>query len=305
MCRSLLQIFLTLNILLVVGCENIGVITAGQDNSVKPAETSAVSKMPDTGTKISSAAPDKSQPQRPTRMRREFKVIRLEVNSIELPAGTAGRLEKFWTFLDEEPVSLHSTVLGMNGFRVGVGRNCDWAEVESLLARQGGLSFQKKIIETRLGYPAHLEMKTGQPVQNIFIFSDAQTLRGEHFPPGDNLLTLSTFLDEETNRDIIIVAVPQIRSTVRHFGIETDNDDPRIVYKSQFYPLDEMAFRVKMPTDDFLVIGPGSQASRPNSVANHFLTCTKQGMDYDRIFVIRPYVIRVPFGNASNGAGDE
>lgn len=300
---NLLHIILPV-VLLFAGCETM-LPGNGMDKPAAPATDDAPSKMPDTGSR-NLANSNPAQPHRPTKMKEEFKVVRLEIDTIELPAGTAGKMEKLWTYLDEEPVSLHSTVLGMNGFRVGVGRDCDWAEVEALLARQGGLSFERKIVETRLGYPAHLEMKTKEPIQNIFIFSDAQTLRGENFPPGDNLLTMSTFIDEETEKDIIIAAVPQIRSTTQHFGIETDNDDPRIVYKSRFYPLDEMAFRVKIPLNDFIVIGPGSQSGRPNSVAKHFLTLNRQGMDYDRIFVIRPKILNVAVKKpADRSATDE
>ena len=49
-------------------------------------------------------------------------MVRLNIASIEIPAGTASESEPLWSYLNEESVNLVRTpVLGFNGLRIGIG----------------------------------------------------------------------------------------------------------------------------------------------------------------------------------------
>lgn len=217
-------------------------------------------------------------------------MIHLRLGTVEVPAGIASGSEELWSHLDEEPISLRSRVLGLNGFRVGLGRADDWKDIERTLKRMTGQSFKSATIQALAGQPAPVELKSGQSTQLIFTSHEDQTLSGRHFPPGDYLLTLTCTLNEDDPSKVVITAVPQIRTTRRQPRLVEDRGVTKLVHRPITYTLTPMTFQLTVPNNDFLVIGPGIQARRPTSPGHHFLTKTRKGVPFETVVILRPMV---------------
>ncbi|MBN1941841.1 MAG: hypothetical protein JW849_00955 [Phycisphaerae bacterium] len=217
-------------------------------------------------------------------------LIHLQLATVEVPLGVASGSEELWSRLDEEPVSLRSRVLGMNGFRVGLGRNEDWDDIERTLKRMTGQSFRSATVQAMVGRPAPIELKSNQPTRLMFTTHEDQTLSGEHVPPGDYLLTLTCTLDEDDPSKVLVTAVPQIRSTRRMPKLVHERGVTTLVHRPSLITLTPLAFQLTVPNNDFLVVGPGILARRPTSPGQAFLAKDRNGVPFETVVLLRPMV---------------
>ncbi len=220
-------------------------------------------------------------------------MILLQLVTVQVPTGVASGSEELWSYLDEEPVSLRSTVLGLNGFRMGVGRSDVWKDLQRVLKKMTGQEQKTTHVQIFPGQVAPIVLKRKQPIQTIFTYFNDQTLSGSDYPPGDNLLTLTCGIDENHSDRILLTAVPQIRSTKKVGQISADHGAPKIAYRPKLYTLRPLTFQLTVGHNDFLIIGPGIEARRPSSIGHHFLSRTKAGMDYETVLVLRPRIFRL------------
>jgi hypothetical protein len=217
-------------------------------------------------------------------------MIHLQLSTVEVPIGVASGSEELWSYLDEEPVSLRSKVLGLNGVRVGLGRAETWSDLEAVLKRMTGQSYKQTTLQTFAARPAAIELKTDQPIQTIFTSFEDRTLSGQQYPPGDNLLTLSCTLDEDDPNMVLVTGIPQIRSAKRIPRVIHEHGTPRILSKPEIFTFTPLIFQLVVHRNDFLVIGPGIQARRPTTPGHHFLTRIRDGVPYETVLLLRPLV---------------
>jgi hypothetical protein len=222
-----------------------------------------------------------------------FYLIHLQIGTVSVPTGQASGSEELWSYVDEEPVSLHSTVLGLNGLRVGVGRAEAWEDLERTLNALTGQSFRMIQLRVVPGRPAPIEIKRDQPVQTLFIFFPDRTLTGEDYPKGDNLLTLSCTLNPDDPTEVFVTGVPQLRTSKRFTRFVQEKGIPRMVTKPLLFSFNPLTFQLPVDNDDFLIIGPGIMAQRPTSLGHHFLIEERAGIEYETVLIIRPRVFRL------------
>lgn len=145
------------------------------------------------------------------------------------------------------------------------------------------------------GNPVQIELKRLQPVQTIFTFRNDRTLCGRDYPPGDNLLTICSTLDEDDPSTVLITGVPQVRSTGRRPQIVNDGAGGlRMVEQPVLFSLSPLTFQVSIPAGSLLVIGPGSASRRPTSAGHHFLVHRKKGVEFETVLVVIPEVFATP-----------
>ncbi|MBN1553128.1 MAG: hypothetical protein JXA11_00160 [Phycisphaerae bacterium] len=265
--------------LLAAGCEEAPNQTGGVSPTTRP---TAPIPMDSPYIHEETAAKDKTP--------ETIYLTRLQLVTIEVPRGIASRSEELWSHLDEEPVSLQSRVLGMNGFRVGIGRKEDWDDIEKSLKRMTGQVFQSATIVIAPGRPAPLELQTDQPTRLLFTSREDQTLSGEHVPPGDYLLTILCTLNEDDPNKVLMTVVPQIRSSRRVPKLVHEHGVTTMVNEPVFLTLEPMAFQLTVKNNDFLVIGPGVLAQRPTSPGKAFLTKDRKGVSFETVILLRPMV---------------
>jgi hypothetical protein len=222
-------------------------------------------------------------------------MIYLRIGTVEAPTGMASGSERLWSYLDEEPTALFSTALGLNGFRVGLGRPESWDDLQRVIRRMTGRQFKAQSLQLFSGRPGAVVLKAGLPIQTIFTYFDDQTLSGADYPPGDNLLTLGATLDRGEANRVILTALPQIRSTRKQSQLTMENGIPTFASMPVLFPFRPLTFQLAIPEGCFLVIGPGIQSRRGSSVAHHFLTLERDGLEYETLLILHPTVFPIAY----------
>ncbi|MBS3821063.1 MAG: hypothetical protein KGY81_04790 [Phycisphaerae bacterium] len=236
--------------------------------------------------------PDPNAPPGPART---IYMVYLRLGTVEVPTGMASGSERLWSYLDEEPVAMYSTVLGLNGFRVGLGRPEAWDDLQRELKRMAGRQFKAQSLQLFSGRPGSAVLKAGQGVQTIFTYFNDQTLSGADYPPGDNLLTVGVTLERGRPDHVILTALPQIRSTRKRSVINVTYGVPTVRNQPVLFGFDPLTFQLAIPKDWFLVIGPGIRSRRPTSVAHHFLTFERKGMEYETLLILHPTIFPIEY----------
>jgi hypothetical protein len=223
-------------------------------------------------------------------------MVHLQMTIIEVPANVASGGEALWSHFNEEPLLRKAASMSLNGMRIGLASADDWETIKKQLESMSGLEKKTLALQTYSAIPNQITLKPCCPTQTIFTYFTNRSLRGEDYPPGDNILSISCSVNPNDRQTIHFSALPQIRSTKRKGHIVKNHGQPKIVYKAKYFPFDPLLFQAKIRSGDFLLIGPGREARRPSSVGKHFFTVRKKGMPYETMLLIRPriYKIKVP-----------
>ncbi|RPI62170.1 MAG: hypothetical protein EHM48_04525 [Planctomycetaceae bacterium] len=219
-------------------------------------------------------------------------IIQVRIATIEVPVGTVSGSEELWSYLDESRMGIARTAgLGRNGLRVGVGKQGSWADVAGILTRLTGRSLQSNTATMFDGTPTSLVVRQDMPEQTIFLTNNDRTLSGSDFPPGNNVMTLTCTINADNPSEVMVTGLPQIVSRDQHAEIVRENNRPVWRMVATTYSFNSAMFRVMIPSEDFIVIGPGSESRRPHSVGNHFLIHQKKGVDFETVLILFPEVV--------------
>ena len=219
--------------------------------------------------------------------------VRLRVSVIEVPVGTASDSEQLWSYLDEERTrSLRWTSLGRNGLRVGVTGDDSWEQVVKVLQKLTGRKMKEQLVLAQAGVPLPIELKTNQPASTVFTGFHDGTLSGSDYPAGDYLLTVTCTLDENDPNNFIVSALPQIRPTHRTARYVPTDEGISMVLQPAMFSFQPAMFQLRMTGREVLIIGPGSDARRPSSIAHHFLMHDKDQVEFESVLVLVPELIK-------------
>ena len=218
-------------------------------------------------------------------------LIRLQLIILELPSGATSRSEELWSYFSEEPVGARiGSTLGLNGVRVGLGREADWPEIRQALASLTARSLYRWNMNHPPGDPVSVPLKQGQDVQTIFLFRPDRTLVGSDYPPGDNVLTIVPTINYDEPDKVHVTGGVMVR---------TSYDRPQYVHtpagfvltrRPDRFRLPGMDFSLIVPAGGFVFVGPGSAAERDDSPGAAFLIHEKDGVKFERVLVILPEV---------------
>jgi len=222
-------------------------------------------------------------------------LVRLRLASVEVPVGKASGTEELWSYLDEEPVAaVHGVSLGLNGVRIGIGRKDAWPDVVKALQKMTGRKLKESTMVTLPGGTVPIELKKRARVETIFAFYGDRTLSGADYPPGDYLLTVSSTVSEDDPSQAVLTGLPQIRTAKREAQFVTRGGRVTIVMRPKILSFRQLTFQVTVAQKDFLVIGPGTEARRPNSVGHHFFGKSKNGLEFETVLIVIPEVFAAP-----------
>ncbi len=220
-------------------------------------------------------------------------MVHLQMTVIEMPANVASGGEALWSHFNEEPLLSKAAAMSLNGMRIGLASADDWATIKKQLESMTGMEQKTLALQSYSSMPNPITLKPRCPTQTIFTYFANGNLRGEDYPPGDNILTISSSVNPNDRESIHFSALPQIRSTKKEASIVKTHGRPQMVYKPKYFPFEPLLFQTKIRSGDFLLIGPGREARRPSSVGNRFLTIRKKGMPYETMLLIRPRIYRI------------
>jgi hypothetical protein len=233
-------------------------------------------------------------------------LIRMETAMVELPLGMASGSEGIWSYLDEESVrEVHTPALGINGVRVGRGAAGTWADVASILRQMTGRKMRESVTTAPPGRTLHIVLKSDLPTQTIFVYSEDQTVRGEDYPPGNNLLSVVCTLNEDDPSKVLLTIVPQVRTSRRRPRFASEPGGvPVMVSRPDIYPLTPLTFQITVQSNDFVVIGPGGLWRRTSSVGRQFLIGDNEGVPFETVIILKPFVYAEPLAPVqTQGAG--
>lgn len=217
-------------------------------------------------------------------------LIRMHLDTIEVPVGTISGSEELWSYLDEERLSSGGS-MGRNGLRVAVGKQSLWPDVSKILIRLTGRHIQESTGIAIPGSPYCVVLKPAQPTQLIFLSNADRTLQGQDFPPGENQLRLLCTLNQDDPTQVMISAVPQVASTQHQWHVVQHEAGPSMELSSQIFGFSPLAFQTIVSSKDFIVIGPGPEARRPYTVGHHFMVREKDGVEFETVLVLIPEVV--------------
>jgi hypothetical protein len=233
-------------------------------------------------------------PQRADSLER-IRAIRLFLYRLEVPIGQLSGTEQVWSYLDEEAVGAEKNLtLSLNGIRVGLGRGQDWPDLAEAIRRLTGRSLTEGRESMLPGEATHVALKSKQTPRTLFVFRENRTLTGMDVPFGDYLLTLSCSVHEKNTREVLVTALPQLRTVVRVPRTVIQDGVVGWIRGPQFQPFLSALFQIPVPKEGFLLIGPGSQSRRPSSLGKQLLVHQRDGMPYETILIVKPELFSAP-----------
>jgi len=234
-------------------------------------------------------------PRQPRQPDRCLLAIRLSLFHVKVPIGMVSHSENLWRHLDEEIVAPETlSTLHRNGFRIGRAKVEDWPAVAKMLREMAGQTLIQTDHPTWPGQSVTVVLKENQDVQRIFTFTDKGRLGGLDYPPGDNILMLTCQLNMDEPSEVIVQAVPLVRSIRRINRWEKTDNGYKLSRQPVIMPVEPLEFTAKLPQGHYLVIGPGMAAMRTTSPGGRFLVSKKDGLRYETLLVVVPEVFAAP-----------
>jgi hypothetical protein len=273
--------------------------------TVEEEEPASTEEIKPASTEVQPAPPEIQPPPelfakpRPANTRTAYMIV-LKVVRVDVPVGQASESPQLWGYLDEEPLALKAAVLGLNGFRVGIGSGAAWTDFEQLLQNMTGQVRRNLSAQGFSGEVAQIPLKLNQPAQVLFVTQEDRTLSGAEYPPGDNILGIAMTVNEANPREVMLTIVPQLRTTRKYSQVVEEYGKWRMRSAPLYFTMEPLIVQVRLKVDDFLVIGPGEAAQRQTSLGRQFLIQTRDGVDFESLLILLPQIeaVDVPVGNA-------
>lgn len=218
-------------------------------------------------------------------------LIRLRLIVIQAPAGTVSDSEELWSYLNEEPVGVRTGwALGQNGVRVGLGQESSWPEIAQILRRLTGSPVSHNHVLVQPGAMVPISFKEHQPAQTFFVVRPEGTLVGNDYPPGDNVLMMAATINFDDPASVFLSASPLVRTTHRQPRYVEQPVGFALANEPSYYPMEELAFQLRIPAGGFMLIGPNRESRRSSSLGRHFLLRQRDGLSFETVMVIAPEV---------------
>lgn len=222
-------------------------------------------------------------------------LVRLQLIAMELPLGSTTDSSELWSYLNEEPVGARvGSTLGINGVRIGLGREADWPEIRAILSRLTARPLRRWTLAQPPGEPLSIPLKQNQDVQTVFLKAADRTLTGYDYPPGDDVVTIVPTINYDDPTATHVTGALAVRSARRRPQYVETPTGYVLSSEPVRCPLPGMDFRLIVPPDQFVVIGPGAAARDEDSPGGAFLTIRREGVRFETVLVILPEVFAEP-----------
>jgi len=217
---------------------------------------------------------------------------RIRIAFVELPLGMASASEEIWSYLDEEPIQAdRSASFGRNGFRIGRGSAESLPQLIGALRRLTGREVSYKTLVALPGAPAAITVRQGQPGATLFLVNPDRTLSGADYPPGDSILRLEASINPENMSQVLLTALPQIRSAAAGMRLVETPNGPRLQARQDLFSFEQLRFQLFVPNESFLLIGPGVMAHQPNSLGHYFFIAERDGIAFETVLILIPQIL--------------
>lgn len=214
----------------------------------------------------------------------------VQVWRFRVPAGRISTTEQLWDHLDESIVApRQSVLLGRNGIRVGVGRVASWPAVRAILVlHEPEVSASTPVVAG--DEPWSLELADIADDTPLFYFDSEDRLTGARHAAGKLCLRMEHLLDLDNLAMLTLRAVPEIRRddlparTRLRLAAERAGNPPELFLA--------LTFTMAVPSEHFVIIGPGPASRMPHLVGSRLFKSAKNGEDFENVYCIVPKILR-------------
>jgi hypothetical protein len=220
-----------------------------------------------------------------------IRIVRLKVWQLVIPLGAISRSEEFWKHVDEQRVDVGTyDLLRKNGWRLGIAPTAEWETYfRDIVDAYPASSTRSEIYTGPTGGNGVMElpMKQSVPYQNIFYFTDDNSLYGRTYEECANLLNIKIQQAPRKVREARVTVCPMVRSLRKRFEVSKKNEEREIryVHSERLYDLN---LQVDLPIHHFLVIAPSPEVKWKTSLGATFLVQDEAAEQLEQVLLLVP-----------------
>jgi len=217
-----------------------------------------------------------------------FAILRVRAS-----AGTFSQSEKLWNPVNEEVVAAGTQLLlRNNGLRVGIGKQSAWPQIKAALdAENVEVSQDHQVMQNSI--PLTIELVPTPRDQTLFLIRSDGTMPGAFFPQSTNALRIEYWIPGHEPTHVTMELVPEVhlqRPAPPAFDVSTLRNG-MVLPPSR--PLRELAVRLTLGPDEFVVVGPSQVANQQHLFGSLLLTEEIDGRKLESMCYITPKILSV------------
>lgn len=267
-------------------------LLAGCDGIKLPQWGSPAERVPLPQTQPAGGPADQSTPLSSLNVRPVVvQTINFNFLRVRATAGTFSKSEKLWNPVNEDslPVDVQ-LLLRNNGLRVGVAKESSWPQIKAALeAEKVEVSQDSQTLQN--GIPLSIELNAQPRDQTLFLIRSDGTMPGAAFPQSTNALRIEYWIPPNDPKSVIVELIPEIRlqRPTGQDNLAMALGNPAVLPPSR--PLRELAARMRIGPDEFLVLGPSMVAQQPHLIGAMLLAEEIDGRKMESMCYITPKII--------------
>lgn len=203
---------------------------------------------------------------------------------------------KIWNHLSDQMIPAQtSTLLQRNGIRMGMGGPQAWPPIKAILDQEKPVETSSDNTTLGNGLPLVINLDRGRlRDQTLFLFRLDGTRAGTTCPKSRNMLLIEYALAVDKPGAVQLDIMPQIQQketlgelTINQLGaLDMPRQEPTRVLR-------ELAFRLVMNPDQFVVIGPSANAWKIRVLTGSLFFCEQvESRECETAFFITPSLRR-------------
>lgn len=278
----------------LAGCPPMGTVNGGVDGPVNipPTTDANERKLPLIVQPASQPSPDGFDP---VVTQAGFYVL-CDVLIVDAPAGALSKSKNLWGHLREDMLGAQTADhMARNGFRLGIGRAADFAQVSTLLSESRNA--KARTGRLRFASDSAMEMVLDSQVRprRPFVFAADGTVSGDEYPAGVTFYWVQAWHDIERIDSVNLTLVPEIRYGRVRERYYTPGMPRGEQYRDVGRMFTEVKLEVLLARGEFLVLAPRAKEG-PALALGRALLCddTNKAEPRELVVLIRPRVVRTP-----------
>lgn len=216
-----------------------------------------------------------------------------DVLQVAVPRGALSESGKMWNHLDEAVLPPEVvTQLRRNGFRIGLGRPASWAPIKAILDTTEGATSSQQSLSFRNPHPLFLELDEQARDQTLFLYRADGTMRGKSYPNTRNRIRIAHAMNRDQMDEADVQIVPEVHQAEPSRRFHSTPNGYEMVPYFPTWVFAELAARLIVPPDYFIVIGPSEAAAQSLLVGTAFLTGEIDDRPVETLLVVTPKLLR-------------
>lgn len=218
--------------------------------------------------------------------------VELSILHVKVPHSDMGVMQAVWNHLREDVLDSDTQLLlQRNGLRIGAGHVDDWQAIKAIFdGIEGSIVNQAPPMRLPEWVPLDLELDLEPAARMIFFLDRDGILSGAQWPNCRKYFKIAHAIDRRYPDRIHLRVMPQVRQEVTgKRWLRTPVGWTEVAtYDGRSYP--ELAFKVELQAEQFLLLAPGKSADVAGLIGHVFMTEKLDDGDYDSYIFIRPTI---------------